>query len=269
MAPTEPGGPHVPCRMLVAAHRASDVPHDRFYLPIHCGHALNPIDLGFQPDDDGESISERNREYSELTALYWAWKNLRAETIGLSHYRRYFRGTLPGPGGTRILSGGEAQAALDGVDIVLARPRNYLVETLESHYANAHYASDLDALRAAVQRVSPETSPAVESVLGGRRLSQFQMFLMRREELDQYCGWLFAVLEDAERHIDPAGRTSYQRRAPGFLGERLLNVWVTHRKLTVRYLPVVTSEREAKLTKALRLLRRKVQGADRAHGRER
>lgn len=255
--------------MLVAAHKAADVPHDRFYLPIHCGHALDPIELGFQPDDDGPNISARNREYSELTALYWAWRNLDADTIGLSHYRRYFRGRAPGPAGVRILSADEAGAALAEADIVLARPRNYLIETLESHYLHAHHSSDLDALRAAVRHISPEVNPALESVLGSRSLSQFHMFLMGRDEFDRYCQWLFAVLEETGRRLDLTDRTGYQRRALGFLGERLLNVWTVHRGLSIAYLPIVTTEREPKATKAWRLVRRKFRGPDGAHARER
>lgn len=257
-------------RMLVAAHTLAEVPRDDFYLPIHCGHALDPSDLGMQPDDEGDNISDLNPEYSELTALYWAWRNLpsSAVAIGLSHYRRYFRGTQPGPSGARILSAPEATAALDGVDIVLAKPRHYLVETIGSHYANAHHSSDLAALRAAVAAVSPEVGPSLEAFLSQRRMAQFHMFLMRRDDLDRYCTWLFAVLAETGRRIDLADRTPYQRRALGFLGERLLNVWVTHCNLTIRHLPVATTEREPRLAKALNLARRRLHGPNSAHDRE-
>ena len=40
-------------------------------------------------DNTGENISEKNSMYCELTAQYWAWKNLNADYYGFFHYRRY------------------------------------------------------------------------------------------------------------------------------------------------------------------------------------
>ena len=43
-------------------------------------------------DNSGQNISDKNACYCEITALYWAWKNLDARYLGLVHYRRYFAG---------------------------------------------------------------------------------------------------------------------------------------------------------------------------------
>ena len=32
---------------------------------------------------------QKTANYCELTGIYWAWKNLDADYIGLVHYRRY------------------------------------------------------------------------------------------------------------------------------------------------------------------------------------
>ena len=65
------------------------MPNDPLYLPLQVG-AEGKDDLGYQRDNVGENISAKNPNYCELTGLYWAWKNLDADFIGLAHYRRHF-----------------------------------------------------------------------------------------------------------------------------------------------------------------------------------
>lgn len=249
-------------KMLVAAHKAAEVPSDDFYLPIHVGHALNPIDLGYQRDDEGENISELNPSYCELTALYWAWKNLDADVVGLSHYRRYFRGKQPGPNGKGILSRAESVQLLDKHDIVLSRPRNYVIETIDSHYRNGHHGSDLDVLRGVIEKDYPDFLNSYDKVFSGRELSLYNMFLMRKRDFNEYCEWLFGILDFVEPEIDNDSRSVYQQRTFGYLGERLLNVWVEQRSSSraVSYLGVVNTEGEPKLQKAKGLLARKLRG---------
>ena len=46
-------------------------------------------------DDTGINISHLNRQYCELTGIFWVWKNINkyqdAEYIGFMHYRRHLR----------------------------------------------------------------------------------------------------------------------------------------------------------------------------------
>ena len=75
-------------KVIIAAHKKYRMPKDKLYLPIHAG-AEGKDDIGFKKDNTGKNISKKNPFFCELTALYWAWKNLDADYIGLVHYRRH------------------------------------------------------------------------------------------------------------------------------------------------------------------------------------
>ena len=83
-------------KIIVATHKKYWMPSDPVYFPIHVGAEGkkdpmgHPLDLGYIKDNTGENISDKNKNYCELTGLYWAWKNLNADYIGLAHYRRHF-----------------------------------------------------------------------------------------------------------------------------------------------------------------------------------
>ena len=78
-------------KILIACHKPSELPRNNLFLPVRVGAALASDDFGLQRDDDGkDNISKKNPGYCELTAIYWAWKNLKADYYGLFHYRRFY-----------------------------------------------------------------------------------------------------------------------------------------------------------------------------------
>ena len=209
-------------RIIVASHAPYWMPADALYLPVHAGAASKETLPGFQRDDEGENISDRNARYSELTALYWAWKNLDAQYIGLAHYRRHFRGA--GERGT--LTSAEAERLLARAPVILPRKRNYYIETVESHYAHTADGEHIDILREVVAELAPEYSAALERRLAMRTTHICNMFVMRRDILDAYCAWLFPILDKVDARIDFASLPPYHARAVGRVAEYLLDVWV-------------------------------------------
>lgn len=82
-------------KILVVTHKSYWMPDENIYLPIFVG--TNKSDRNFLRDNEGDNISYKNKNYCELTAIYWAWKNLKLDKydyIGLCHYRRYFTGKI-------------------------------------------------------------------------------------------------------------------------------------------------------------------------------
>lgn len=77
--------------ILVCYHKDFPVYRDPAYTPIQVGRSLSAVRLDMIGDDTGDNISAKNASFCELTAMYWAWKNLKGvDCIGLCHYRRFF-----------------------------------------------------------------------------------------------------------------------------------------------------------------------------------
>ena len=76
--------------VIVAAHKEYQMPTGEMYLPVYVGAAGKKSIEGYRRDDEGENISDLNPYFGELTGLYWAWKNLNTDYLGLVHYRRHF-----------------------------------------------------------------------------------------------------------------------------------------------------------------------------------
>ncbi|MBD5402353.1 DUF4422 domain-containing protein, partial [bacterium] len=61
-----------------------------YVYPIQVGADLTDKVITELRDNEGDNISTKNRNYCELTATYYAWKNSSADYKGLCHYRRIF-----------------------------------------------------------------------------------------------------------------------------------------------------------------------------------
>lgn len=243
-------------QIVVAAHKSYRMPRDGVYLPVQAGRALHEP-LAWQGDDTGDNISAKNAGYCELTCLYWAWKNLEADAVGLCHYRRYFAGRRTGPRWERILTGEQARRLLERSAVVLPKPRRYYIETNYSQYAHAHNGADLDAVREILQERSPAEAAAFDRVMARTWGHRWNMLLMERDQLDRYCEWLFGVLFELERRIDTSGYDAYDRRVFGFVAERLLDVWLETEKVPYREAPLVNMESQHWPRKIAAFLRRK------------
>lgn len=230
--------------MVVAAHKPFAMPDDPLYLPVQAG-ALNRESIGFVRDDAGDNLSAYNSMLSELTVLYWAWKNLpeSVSAYGLVHYRRYFKGDVPIEGyKVGVLSKQKAEALLENHPIIVPKKRHYYIETLASHYAHTHQESDLLLLKDVLRDVAPEALEPIEKVLARRSGHMFNIFLMKREYADAFCSFLFPIVEEICRRADLDDTSPFLRRMPGRLGEFLLDVWLEMNHLNAFEYPVADIE---------------------------
>lgn len=239
------------------------MPEDKIYLPIHVGR-VEKADLGYLGDDTGDNISAKNANYCELTGLYWAWKNLKCDYIGLCHYRRYFAHAVSGSDMEKkklaILQRTDYEKLLKQYDVILPKQRNYFIETVRSQYEHAHNKNYLALTEQIVAELYPEYSEAFCKVMGRTKLHIFNMFVMKKEKFDEYCQWLFTILFELEKRIDISSYSQYEARVFGFLSERLLNVWLEKQKLKVKGIDVVFLEKIDWFDKGMKFLKRKFRG---------
>lgn len=240
-------------KILVCCHKKDVMATSEPYLPIHCGKALSQLDLGIIGDDTGDNISRKNPNYCELTAMYWAWKNLKdVDIIGLCHYRRYFdfhkqcRRVVPSTffpekdfAKLDLTIPDEVLRRVWGGYVVVCKPRCFMYN-LMFDYAWYHISDDMKTLERLMKEKYPRESKAFNHVMHQRNYFHARnMFIMRWQDFDKYCSWLFAVLADVEQRTDISHYNPMQARIYGFMSERLLDVWLcaNHSKIDER--PVI------------------------------
>lgn len=195
---------------------SEDLSRFSFEIPIQAGAALTDRKICDIRDDAGETISHKNKQYCELTALYWIWKNDRADYAGLCHYRRHFELD------EKMLKG----LAASDIDVVLTLPvLNF--SSVREVYRHDHVEEDWDRMLEAVRVLSPAYMPEAVDLQNGNFYYGYNMFIARRKILDDYCSWLFPILEYCEKRCGKKA-DQYQERYIGFLAERLLTVYMKH-----------------------------------------
>lgn len=216
--------------VIIAAHKKYRMPEDDMYLPVYVGAKGKDSIEDYQRDDEGENISELNPYFCELTGLYWAWKNVGSDYIGLVHYRRHF--SLHPNNKQKwnaVLKYAEIKHDLGKVKIFVPKKRWYYIETLYSHYAHTHYASQLDETRKIMEERYPEYVSSFDQAVNQRWGYMFNMMIAERQLFDAYCSWLFDILFELRTRIGKEAEDSldkFQGRFYGRISEIIFNVWV-------------------------------------------
>ncbi len=232
---------HARVWVVVASHKKYEMPNDKMYIPLHVGAAVQDKNKAmemsdFQRDDTGENISERNPQFCELTGLYWAWKNLSADYIGLVHYRRHFKGrkkTEGNAGFERVLTYSELKPIIETHSVIVPKKRHYYIETLEQHYAHNHHEEELNTARDILFEKYPEYKNAYNTAMKRTWGYMFNMMILRKDLLDEYSEWLFDILFKLADELNvneknAAIMTPFEKRFPGRVSERLFNVWLQY-----------------------------------------
>lgn len=221
-------------KIMIASHKEFYMPADEMYIPVRVGSEKAESDFGYTRDDSGDNISEKNPFFCELTAVYWGWKNLDADFIGLAHYRRHFSCKKSKWKYNSIMTSKQAESLCAKYDVILPKKRYYFIETLMSHYSHTHDISHLEITREIIKRKCPDYLKAFDKGMNRRSAHMFNMFVMKRDVLDRYCTWLFDILFELEKNIDVSRMSPFDARLFGRVSELLLDVWLEKNQISYK-----------------------------------
>ncbi len=253
-------------KVFVVYYKPAPLIKTEIFEPIQGGRAISnsPSRAGtFKPeeiewlknnmigDDTGQNISELNRYFAEITALYWIYKNTSTPFVGMFQYRRYLSinnnanyPMLDFPSmrfrhlGINHLKG-FAKEFLHSLEL----EKKYILPWFITHdvlvsepiklnayeqYKEEHVISDLDkALNIIHQKYPHMYDFAIETLNSQEGFYPTNMFITRREILNNYASWLFSIILPLYNEIKDELKTrdTEQKLAMAYLSERLFTVY--------------------------------------------
>ncbi|MFV0518767.1 MAG: DUF4422 domain-containing protein [Lachnospirales bacterium] len=180
-------------------------------------------------DDKGDNLSKRNGNYSELTGLYWLWKNIvncdadcKNKYYGLVQYRRVFN----------LLESDLLRFVDNQIDVVLPYPLSY-VPNIEEHHKR--YLTDIEwnAVLQALECLEPKYVDEYKKILMQEYFYNYNIIIAKGNVLNDYCSWLFPLLIKIEQIIDNDGK-KIPNRYIGYIGETLETLYFMHNKENLR-----------------------------------
>lgn len=262
-------------KIAVACHKPSVLPRNSLFVPVQVGAAIAAKRMdNMRHDDEGENISDKNQHYCELTAQYWAWKNLEADYYGLCHYRRFlcFADVPEEPRNERkhieayamddynlkkfgLEDEQQMRAVIEANDVVVGElqrvsglytPRGYQ-NTAYKHWAAHDRAlikkEDLDAMLNILEAVSPVVGKDARKYLNTNTFLGFNCFVMKKELFQEMCEIEFEVLKRLEKVVDLRTYNQQLQRIYGFMGEIICSSYIYHiekqNKYKVKHVPIL------------------------------
>lgn len=212
----------------ILTHKKFNVPLDPTYQPLQVGSAVHE-DLGYLRDDTGENISSQNCYYSELTGLYWIWKNVKnKDYVGTCHYRRYLINEQE-----KVFTKQEYEELLKKYDLITTK-KVHLNNSYYYGFSANHNIAALDMTGQMIREKYPEYYETFEQLVHGPKTYFGNIFVTKKALYDEYCEWLFSIFFEVQKRIDmKTGEDAYHKRVFGFISEFLLLVWTTVKGLRV------------------------------------
>ncbi|RTK98357.1 MAG: DUF4422 domain-containing protein [Proteobacteria bacterium] len=241
-------------QIFISYHKNYHIFKNEILTPIHVGSALSNNKLDMVSDSTGDNISEKNPNFCELTAQYWAWKNCNDDYIGFLHYRRLFDFTEKNL--TENKWGLVVEDNIDNIylkyglntdflnhfipqyDVIISKPwdvSNAGTKNLHDHYNSAEsklHIKDYDRALEILVTKYPQYQQAINKY-NNSKLGYFNnMFILKRELFEEYTQLMFDVLFHLESELDISKYDMQEARVFGYISEWLFGIYVTYLKST-------------------------------------
>lgn len=213
--------------IFAMTHKKFIPPTDKMYVPLHVGRE-GKTDLGYLCDNTGDNISRKNQYYSELTGMYWVWKNYQgSDNVGICHYRRF----LTNDAG-RLFTEAEIESLLTRYDLITTKTLTMRYPYYDG-FSHNHNLRDLEVALEIIKEMYPDYYDTLDEMVHKRETWFGNIMICKKTLYDEYCSWLFPIFFEMEKKINVESYDDYHKRVYGFISEFLLYVWATVKKLKV------------------------------------
>lgn len=227
--------------IYIITHKSIDLVDMDNYQKLLVGANFSKINSNnFVLDNTGEdNISYKNKNYCELTGLYWIWKHDHSNVKGLVHYRRFFTRNRFSSNHHFFYNSQDIKNILSQYDVIVAEKLFVSEKNIINNYKQNHHINDWTNLKKIVKNDYPEYLLSFEKMEASNTFYPYNMMISDSDIFNSYCQWLFEVLEKLENITDLSNYTTHQARIYGFISERLLGVWLETHNLKVYEAPVI------------------------------
>lgn len=230
-------------KIFVSMHDDFYIPDNELLEPIQVGSAIAEKKIaGMLHDDEGENISDKNKMYCELTAQYWAWKNMPdLDYYGFFHYRRYlsfnpvqlehwenivyFDYCDKNAIDSLMLNESTMRNLIECYDVIYPQENPVGGDSVYEHWCKHLVQKDLDILIQVIMEKYPQFYEITKEVVNAKEAIHCNMFIMKKDYFFQYCEWLFDILGECERRIDFSSYSTEKLRTLGHMAERLCAIY--------------------------------------------
>ena len=249
---------------IFVSHRIdldSETIDNPLYVNVRCGAVFDKREnVDMLGDNTGDNISEKRESFSELTVMYWAWKNVEADYYGLFHYRRYFSFSGEKPKEVNVaglycekyLSNKSINKyQLNNIEIMtnmisqydgiymepvdvqkVLTPKGYK-KNVKDHFISYDVfieAKYIDLALEYIKEKYPKIYPYAINYLNKPKHIGYNVFILKKELFFEYCTFLFDILNHNEKKtlIDSEYYCPLQYRSPAFLAELLNGIYATY-----------------------------------------